>query len=85
MALCADPSNATWRGPGCQRVANELTKVKKYLNQTLPFTIRYGIPKLRAAGASEASLTEIDADLTAGRWAAAVHRYDAALRGIEEG
>ncbi len=83
--LCADPSNATWRGPGCQRVANELTKVKTYLNQTLSLTLRYGITKLRAAGVNEADLTQIDADLTAGRRAAAVHRYDAALRAVEEG
>jgi hypothetical protein len=84
-ALCADPTNATWRAPGCQRVANELTKVKKYLGQQLPFAVRYAIPKLRTAGADEASLAEIDADLTAGRTAAAVHRYDAVVRALEEG
>jgi len=84
-ALCADPTNATWRGPGCQRVANELTKVKRYLSQTLPFTLRYGVTKLRAAGASETELADIEANLTAGRRAAAVHRYDSVVRAVEEG
>jgi hypothetical protein len=82
--LCAASTAATWRVPGCQKVAIELPKVRKYLSQQLPFTIRYGIPKLRAAGVPEAELAEIDADLTAGRVTAAVHRYDAALRAVEE-
>jgi hypothetical protein len=84
-ALCADPTQATWRAPGCLRVTNELTKVKKYLGQTLPFTIRFNVKKLRTAGAVESELTAIEADLTAGRVLGAVHRYDAALRAVEEG
>mgnify|MGYP007097580659 CR=1 FL=1 len=84
--LCAGGAQlATWRGPGCLRVANELPKVRRYLTQTLPFTIRYGITKLRTAGVAEAELAAIEAELVAGRIDAAVHRYDIAVRFVEEG
>ena len=76
---------ASWRAPGCLRVANELFKVRRYLNQTLPFTIRVGIGRLRAAGVSEPELAAIEADVAAGRMTAAVHRYDIAVRAAEEG
>lgn len=76
---------ATWRGPGCQRVAAEASKVRTYLTQTLPFTLRFGVNKMRTAGYDEAILTQIDAKRVAGQLVEAVHMYDATLRAAEEG
>lgn len=84
--LCAGGAElASWRAPGCLRVVNELPKVRRYLTQTAPFTIRFGITKLRTAGVSEPELAAIEAELVAGRITAAVHRYDVAVRAVEEG
>jgi hypothetical protein len=71
---------ATWRAPGCQKVAAEATKIRTYLTQTLPFTLRFGVQKMRAAGTFAAEiLTEIETKVTTGELVQAVHMYDATV------
>lgn len=85
-SLCQDLSElAAWRGPGCQEVAAEATKVRTYLAQTLPFTLRFGVNKMRAAGFAESVLSEIETLVTAGNLKLAVHKYDAVLNAAKEG
>ena len=84
--ICKDLTQlATWRAPGCQKVTTELSKVRTYLTQTLPFTLKYGVQKMRAAGFNNEVLTEIETRVAAGELAQAVHLYDATLRAAEEG
>lgn len=86
VAVCQHIGDiATWRAPGCQKVASETTKITTYLNQTLPFTLRYGVGKMRTAGYQEATLAEIEALVTAGNLVLAVHKYDALLHAAKEG
>jgi hypothetical protein len=82
--ICKDVAlAAAWRGPGCQKVTAETSKIRTYLTQTLPFTLRFGVVKMRAAGFDATVLADIEAKVTAGDLVTAVHIYDATLRAAE--
>lgn len=82
--LCKDvTASATWRAPGCQKVAADASKVRTYLSQTLPFTLRFGVQKMRSAGFDPIVLADIEAKVAAGELAQAVYIYDATLRAAE--
>jgi hypothetical protein len=81
QSACRDLTDAaTWRVPGCQKVSAEVSKINTYLNQTLPFTLRFGVQKMRTAGFNNTLLTDIEAKLTTGDIKQAVQLYDAMLR-----
>lgn len=79
--VCHDLTGAaTWRAPGCQKVAGEASKVRTYLTQTLPFTLKFGVQKMRASGGFDAdALADIEAKVVAGQLLLAVHIYDATI------
>jgi hypothetical protein len=71
---------ATWRAPGCQKVASEASKIRTYLTQTLPFTLRFGVQRMRSTGGFDAeALTDIEAKVAVGQLIQAVHIYDATI------
>lgn len=80
QSVCRDMTQAAWRAPGCQKVSGEVSKINTYLGQTLPFTLRFGVQKMRTAGFNNTVLSDIEAKLTAGDLKQAVQLYDAIVR-----
>jgi hypothetical protein len=84
-SLCEETAGASWRSPGCMRLRNELTKVDRYLQQTLPFSLRYAVQKFKTANLDSALIEQLEASLSAGDMSSAVYANDLLIRVAEEG